>query len=300
MEKTFAQNVKTELCEPRVERKCCAVAEAYGVLLYAHSFSPRSVRIRTASDEFAERLPHLFRRAFGIDFDEPEAQRGVKHLFVIQDPDKLKIIFDAFGNDMASPSLHINFGVIEEPCCKASFVRGAFLAGGSVTDPAKRYHLELATTHYSVSREAYSVLLEMGFSPKEAQRKGEHLLYFKKSEHIEDLLTTIGAPVCAMDVMSAKIEKDMKNSINRKVNCDSANADKVVEAAARQMEAIRRIDKLYGLDSLPDKLQEAALLRYANPEASLADLAMLSYPPVSKSCLSHRLKKLLTYTPEEE
>lgn len=300
MEKTFAQKVKTELCEPRVERKCCAVAEAYGVLLYAHSFSPRSVRIRTASDEFAERLPHLFRRAFGLDFDEPEAQRGVKHLFVIQDPDKLKTIFDAFGNDMASPSLHINFGVIEEPCCKASFVRGAFLAGGSVTDPAKRYHLELATTHYSVSREAYSVLLEMGFSPKEAQRKGEHLLYFKKSEHIEDLLTTIGAPVCAMDVMSAKIEKDMKNSINRKVNCDSANADKVVEAAARQMEAIRRIDKLYGLDSLPDKLQEAALLRYANPEASLADLAMLSYPPVSKSCLSHRLKKLLTYTPEEE
>ncbi len=300
MEKTFAQKVKTELCEPRVERKCCAVAEAYGVLLYAHSFSPRSVRIRTASDEFAERLPHLFRRAFGLDFDEPEAQRGVKHLFVIQDPDKLKTIFDAFGNDMASPSLHINFGVIEEPCCKAAFVRGAFLAGGSVTDPAKRYHLELATTHYSVSREAYSVLLEMGFSPKEAQRKGEHLLYFKKSEHIEDLLTTIGAPVCAMDVMSAKIEKDMKNSINRKVNCDSANADKVVEAAARQMEAIRRIDKLYGLDSLPDKLQEAALLRYANPEASLADLAMLSYPPVSKSCLSHRLKKLLTYTPEEE
>lgn len=300
MEKTFAQKVKTELCEPRVERKCCAVAEAYGVLLYAHSFSPRSVRIRTASDEFAERLPHLFRRAFGLDFDEPEAQRGVKHLFVIQNPDKLKTIFDAFGNDMASPSLHINFGIIEEPCCKASFVRGAFLAGGSVTDPAKRYHLELATTHYSVSREAYSVLLEMGFSPKEAQRKGEHLLYFKKSEHIEDLLTTIGAPVCAMDVMSAKIEKDMKNSINRKVNCDSANADKVVEAAARQMEAIRRIDKLYGLDSLPDKLQEAALLRYANPEASLADLAMLSYPPVSKSCLSHRLKKLLTYTPEEE
>lgn len=300
MEKTFAQKVKTELCEPRVERKCCAVAEAYGVLLYAHSFSPRSVRIRTASEEFAERLPHLFRRAFGLDFDEPEAQRGVKHLFAIQDPDKLKTIFDAFGNDMASPSLHINFGVIEESCCKASFVRGAFLAGGSVTDPAKRYHLELATTHYSVSREAYSVLLEMGFSPKEAQRKGEHLLYFKKSEHIEDLLTTIGAPVCAMDVMSAKIEKDMKNSINRKVNCDSANADKVVEAAARQMEAIRRIDKLYGLDSLPDKLQEAALLRYANPEASLADLAMLSYPPVSKSCLSHRLKKLLTYTPEEE
>ncbi len=300
MEKTFAQKVKAELCEPRVERKCCAVAEAYGVLLYAHAFSPRGIKITTGSDEFAERLPHLFRRAFGVNFDAPERERGVKHAFVINDAQKIATIFDAFGNDISSPTLHINFGVIEEACCKASFIRGAFLAGGSVTDPAKRYHLELATTHYSVSREAYSVLLEMRFSPKEAQRKGEHLLYFKKSEHIEDLLTTIGAQVCAMDVMSAKIEKDMKNSINRKVNCDSANADKVVEAAARQMEAIRRIDKLYGLDSLPDKLQEAALLRYANPEASLADLALLSYPPVSKSCLSHRLKKLLTYTPEEE
>lgn len=181
MEKTFAQKVKTELCQPRVERKCCAVAEAYGVLLYAHSFSAKEIRITTASDELAARLPHLMRRAFGIDFDEPEKSRGVKHSFRVNDPDKLRAVFDVVGNDMNSPSLHINFGVIEEPCCKASFIRGAFLAGGSVTDPAKRYHMELATTHYSVSRETYSVLLEMGFSPKEAQRKGDYLLYFKKA-----------------------------------------------------------------------------------------------------------------------
>ena len=299
MEKTFAQKVKSELCEPRVERKCCAVAEAYGVLLYCRSFSPREIRISTACAEFAGRLPHLFKKAFSLGFDElPEVLSG-KRSFIINDEKKIKTIYDTFGNDMENPSLHINFGVIEEPCCKASFVRGAFLAGGSVTDPEKRYHLELATTHYSVSREAYSVLLEMGFSPKEAERKGNRLLYFKKSEHIEDFLTTIGAPIAAMDVMSAKIEKDMKNSINRKVNCDSANADKVVAAAAEQMEAIRRIDRLYGLDSLPEKLQEAALLRFANPEASLADLALLSYPPVSKSCLSHRLKKLLPYKPAD-
>ncbi len=297
---TFGQKVKKELCQPRIERKCCAAAEAYGVLLYCHSFSPREIRISTACADFAERLPHLFKRAFGLTFDKLPEPDCVKQSFRIEKPEKLKLIFDTFGNDMESPSLHINFGVIEEPCCKAAFIRGAFLAGGSVTDPEKRYHLELATTHHSVSRETYSVLLEMGFSPKEAERKGNRLLYFKKSEHIEDLLTTIGAPISAMDVMSAKIEKDMKNSINRKVNCDSANADKVVAAAAEQMEAIRRIDRLYGLDSLPDKLQEAALLRFANPEASLADLALLSYPPVSKSCLSHRLKKLLSYKPEGE
>ncbi|MGN1018240.1 MAG: DNA-binding protein WhiA [Oscillospiraceae bacterium] len=294
---TFSQQVKAELCEPRVERKCCAVAEAYGILMYCHTFSPKLIRIITASDELAQRLPDLFKKAFSVSFDELPGGSG-KRSFKITDEKKIQTIYDTFGNDLNTPSLHINFGVLEETCCKASFIRGAFLAGGSVTDPSKRYHLELATSHYSVSREAYSILLDMGFSPKEAERKGNHLLYFKKSEHIEDLLTTIGASNCAMELMSAKIEKDMKNSINRKVNCDSANADKVVAAAAQQMEAIRRIDKLYGLDSLPDKLQEAALLRFANPEASLADLAMLSYPPVSKSCLSHRLKKLLDYKPE--
>ena len=294
---TFSQQVKAELCEPRVERKCCAVAEAYGILMYCHTFSPKLIRIITASDELAQRLPHLFKKAFSVSFDELPGGSG-KRSFKITDEKKIQTIYDTFGNDLNTPSLHINFGVLEETCCKASFIRGAFLASGSVTDPSKRYHLELATSHYSVSREAYSILLDMGFSPKEAERKGNHLLYFKKSEHIEDLLTTIGASNCAMELMSAKIEKDMKNSINRKVNCDSANADKVVAAAAQQMEAIRRIDKLYGLDSLPDKLQEAALLRFANPEASLADLAMLSYPPVSKSCLSHRLKKLLDYKPE--
>lgn len=297
--KTFSQKVKSELCEPRVERKCCAVAEAYGVLLYCRSFSPSEIRIITASDEFAARLPHLFRRAFGFGFDiQPDEPSVGKRSFYIRDKEKIKAIYDAFGSDTGTLSLHINFGIIEESCCKAAFVRGAFLAGGSVTDPSKRYHLELATSHYSVSREAYSVLLEMGFSPKEAERKGNHLLYFKKSEHIEDFLTTIGAGIAAMDVMSAKIDKDMNNNTNRKVNCDSANADKVVAAAQEQLEAIRRIDRLYGLDNLPDKLQEAALLRIANPEASLADLSLLSFPKVSKSCLSHRLKKLMNYRPD--
>lgn len=295
---TFSAKVKSELCQPRVERKCCALAEAYGVLLYCHSFSPAEIRISTASEEFAARLPHLFKKAFGLSFDVvPEGKSG-KRSFSITDREKIKSIYDAFGNDISTLSLHINFGIIEEPCCKASFIRGAFLAGGSVTDPDKRYHLEFSTTHYSVSREAYSVLLEMGFSPKETERKGNYLLYFKQSEAMEDLLTTIGASGAAMDIMEAKIQKDMRNNVNRKVNCDSANADKTVAAAAEQMEAIRRIDRQYGLDILPEKLQQAALLRIANPEASLADLAQLSYPPVTKSCLSHRLKKIIEFKPE--
>lgn len=297
---TFSSKVKKELCEPRPERKCCALAEAYGVLLYCACFSPEEIRITTGNDDFARRLPRLFKKAFGIVFDVlPDESSAGKRSFCINDGSKLRLIYDAFGNDPLDPALHINFGVIEESCCKASFMRGAFLAGGSVTDPDKRYHLELSTPHRSVSREAFSVLLELDLSPKETERKGNHLLYFKQSECIEDFLTTIGASTAAMDIMSAKVEKEMRNSINRVINCDSANADKIVAAAQEQLDAIRRIDKLYGLSSLPEKLQETAILRIANPEASLSELAQLSYPPVTKSCLSHRLRKLMNYKPED-
>ncbi len=126
MEKPSHKKLKTELCQPRVERKCCAVAGPTAFCCMRTAFRQREIRITTASDELAARLPHLMRRAFGIDFDEPEKGRGVKHLFRVNDPDKLRAVFDVVGNDMNSPSLHINFGVIEEPCCKASFIRGAF------------------------------------------------------------------------------------------------------------------------------------------------------------------------------
>ena len=172
-------------------------------------------------------------------------------------------------------------------------MRGAFLAGGSLTDPAKSYHLEFVTDHYSVSREMFSILLELGFSPKDVSRGGNYVLYFKQSEAIEDFLTLVGAPLAAMEIMNAKVEKDMRNAVNRRVNCDSANADKIVSAAAGQLAAIRRIEETTGLEDLPEKLYETALLRIANPEASLTDLAALALPPVSKSCMGHRIRKLM-------
>ena len=293
---SFSSKVKAELCDTRLDRKCCAVAEAYGALLYCNTFTPTEIRFITSSDAFAGRLPRLWRRAFGLAFDvlPPEGASG-KRSFVMTDRGRISAVFGAFGIDAdAALSLHINLGALENDCCRASFIRGAFLAGGSVTDPDRRYHLELCTSPLSVSREAYSILLDMGFSPKETRRAGNSVLYFKRSEAMEDFLTTIGAPCAAMDIMNAKVEKDMRNTINRKVNCDSANADKTVAAAQDQLETIRRIDRKVGIENLPDVLQEAALLRITNPEASLSDLARLAVPPVSKSCLSHRLKKLVS------
>ena len=292
---SFSSEVKAELCRQKTDKKCCALAECYGVLLYCNTFSPREIRIVTASADFAARLPRLFRRAFGLGFDRlpPEGAEG-KRSFSVTDPEKIRKIFSAFGADAeATLSHHVNFGVIEEDCDRTAFMRGAFLAGGSVTDPEKRYHLELATPHHSVSRESYSVLLEMGFTARETQRGGNFLLYFKQADAIADLLAALGATTSAMGVMTAKVDKEMRNTITRQINCDSANADKVVAAAQEQMDAIRRIAKEYGLDSLSEPLKDAALLRITNPAASLADLALLSNPKVTKSCLSHRLKKLV-------
>lgn len=299
---SFSSDAKAELCRLRLDRKCCALAEAYGVLLYCNTFSPAEIRIITASEDFSARLPRLFKRAFALAFDRlpPEGAAG-KRSFIITDRDKISRIFTAFGLD-ADTALthHINFGVIEDDCCKASFIRGAFLAGGSVTDPEKRYHLELATPHHSVSREAYSVLLEMELSPKETQRGANSLLYFKQADAIADFFTRIGASSTAMDIMTAKVEKEMRNTITRQINCDSANTDKTVAASQEQIDAIRRIIRTYGLDALPDTLRDTALLRLANPEVSLSELAQLSIPPVTKSCLSYRLRKIVSFEPEKK
>ena len=294
---SFSSDTKAELCRVPVQKHCCALAEAYGILLYCNMFTADEIRIVTSSQLFAERLPKLFKKAFNVPFDSvPSAETIGKQTLSITNREHIREIFAAYGYEAKGIlAHHVNLGALEENCCKASFLRGVFLAGGSITDPSKSYHLELVTDHYNVSRETFSILLELGFSPKDASRGGNYVIYFKQSEAIEDFFTLVGAPVSAMDIMSAKIEKDMRNAVNRRVNCDSANADKIVLAAQDQLEAIRRIERTTGLDELPDKLREAALLRIANPEASLTDLAALAIPPVSKSCISHRLRRLTEY-----
>ena len=295
---SFATEVKAELCRDAIGGRALAVAECCGVLLFCHTFTPRELRVVTASADFAARLVKLIRKASGAAVPEPE-RTGGRWVLAVTEPETLHRIFSALDIDTARAlSHHINLGLLEDPGCREAFLRGAFLAGGSVTDPAKSYHLELSTPHYSVSRECAALLTELGFTPGAVTRGGNYVLYFKKSEMIEDLLSTIGATNCAMRVMEAKVEKSMTNSINRKVNCDAANVDKTVAAAQAQLEAIRRIDREFGLDTLPEPLQQAALLRFANPEVSLTDLARLSYPPVSRSTLSYRLKKLMEYGKE--
>ena len=291
---SFAGKVKNELCRVPVQRLCCARAEAYGVLLYGNTFSPTEVRLITESADFAARLPRLFQRAFGLKFDRlPEEERG-KLIFGITDRSKLDRIINQLGYDpRQNLVLHVNFGLLEDECCRTAFLRGAFLAGGSVTDPEKRYHLELDTGHAQASREVAALLTEMGFLPHSVRRGGSSVIYFKQSEHIEDLLTTIGAPAAAMDIMTAKVDKEIRNGANRAMNCDMANVNKTIDAALEQKNAIQRLQENGRLERLPEKLRQTALLRLQSPEMSLSQLAEKCDPPVTKSCMNHRMRKLL-------
>lgn len=291
---SFSAEIKKELCKTALHKKCCIQAEAYGVLLFCSCFRGSMLRIMTESDAFAVRLPVLFKKAFQIEFDQLPAEKSGKRSFVITNVDKILSIGETFGYDpRESVALHINFGVLEEEHCRAAFFRGAFLAGGSVIDPLKGYHLEIGTSHYNVGREMPALLRESGFTPKSTERKSNYVTYFKQSEYIEDFLTAIGAPVAAMEIMNAKVEKNLRGSINRRVNCEAANLDKTVDAAMEQLEALRVLEARGTLDSLPEKLKEAAVLRRENPELTLSQLAELCDPPVSKSALNHRLRKLM-------
>lgn len=291
---SFSSDVKAELCRVGLERVCCARAEAYGALLWCNTFTPLEVRIITESESFAGRLPELLARAFGLVFDRVPGAGEQKYVFQITDAGKIGRIIDSFGFDSRqNPVLHINFGLLEENCCRSAFLRGAFLAGGSITEPSKRYHLELATSHAQASRELLALLGDMEYQPKQTARSGSQVIYFKSSGQIEDLLTLMGAPLKAMELMNTRAEKELRNGVNRRVNCESANLDKAVDAAQEQLQAIRRLYELDRVEGLPFQLKETIVLRETYPELTLSQLAEEFDPPITKSCLNHRMRKLM-------
>lgn len=301
MTASFSSGAKAEICRVFPQKTCCALAQCFGIFLFCNCFGGDGIRIVTESREFAAILPKLLKKAFSMEFDIlPESPEGSKQIFQITDPVKIREIMDTYGfQPEATLALHINLPVVEDDCCKAAFLRGAFLAGGSVTDPGKGYHLELTTTHQSVAREAYTLFHEAtGFSPKLATRGGGKVLYFKQSDIISDVLTLLGASVSAMGIIEAKLEKELTNKVNRRCNCDDANLSKVVEAAQEQITAIRLLRQGGMVDNLPEKLRQAAVAREENPEASLTELASMMEPPISKPAMNHRLKKLVQIAQE--
>ena len=296
---SFSTEVKNELCRMSMQRTCCTRAEAYGALLHASVFSHKEIRLSTENAAVARRLQALLQRAF---FVVCEPQRvGRKLQLAVTGTEAVGRIFDALGYDRKSHiTYHLNRNVLEEDCCIAAFVRGAFLMAGTVAGPEKKSHLELKTTHQSLAGEETSLLLDLGLAPKQMRRGSAHILYFKDGASVEDFLTRIGAPHAAMELMEAKVEKNIRNTINRQVNCETANLVKAADASARQIAAIRVVLGTRGEEGFPENLRETVRLRLEYPTDSLAELAQRFDPPLSKPGLSHRLRKITELASKEK
>ncbi len=291
MTQTFSFNVKQELCAKDIAsmEDYLRVAELYGAFLLAQSFSFNKIKLFTTNTRVAARMKTLLKAAFKLSFDSVPTQGG---MLIIDSPEKLSKIFYSFGHNpkQSGTSIHINNGLLDNEGCLNAFLRGAFLSGGSITDPLKKYHLEIVTPHHHLIGELTAVLHECGFEPKVTSRSGVNALYFQSSEMIEDILSFIGAPSSALRLMETKIEKDLRNNINRRVNCDSGNLIRTVIASEAQQEHISKLMQSREWERLPEQLKITGIARLASPESSLAELA--EQLEISKSALNHRLRKL--------
>lgn len=299
---SFSAKTKNEICKLPVHRSCCTVAEAYGALLVGGTFSYREIRLTTEHLVLAKRLSMLLSRAF--DVDAAITRYGRKHILLITEERSLKKILSVLGYDFKYYiTYHLNRNVVENNCCTAAFLRGMFLMTGAVASPDKKCHLELKISHRTLCREVMSLMLDMELVPKMTERRSSGLLYFKDTARVEDFLTLIGASHAAMAIMEAKVEKNLRNTVNRQVNCETANLVKATDASARQIVAIERVLAKGGEEAFPENLRETVRLRLENPMANLSELAGLFQPPISKPGLNHRLRRIMefaeTYAPAQ-
>ena len=295
---SFSADTKQELCRAPLERPCCRTAELYGLLLCAPVFSDTEIRVSSANAGIVRRVSTLLERALKLNC--PPEPVGTRFQLRIQEPDVLRRVFAAFGYDFRpSVSYHLNRNILENDCCAPAFLRGAFLMCGSVASPEKKSHLELKIAHASLAREVMSLMLDSGISPRSTERGSSSLIYLKETAGIEDFLTLIGASRAAMAIMEAKIEKSVRNRVNRQVNCETANLLKTSTASQRQIAAIEAALARGGIEIFPENLRETVDLRVAYPEASLSELAARFSPPISKPGLDHRLKRILKIAEQE-
>ncbi|HHW46504.1 MAG TPA: DNA-binding protein WhiA [Clostridiales bacterium] len=288
---SFSADVKNELCKIRPSG-CCKIAECYGILLFSRAFSKQSVSLITEHEEVANRLSELLRILCGVSV-KLQAHGSIRDFYSVSVEDvkdRLKIL-EFFGHSHDEISPRINKNNLMKDCCEGAFIRGAFLAAGSITNPQKDYHVEFLTSHKSLADDMVELLSNRGFTPRITKRGATSVIYFKESNNIEDLLTIMNATGYTLELMNIKIYKNVRNKINRLTNCETANIAKTVNAAIKQQEAIRILEESGKLQQLSRELIEAAELRKNNPDMSLSELSKLC--GLTRSGLNHRLRKLI-------
>ncbi len=294
---SFSSDLKHELAQVEAGGAAEQYAQLYAMLLFGRSFSADGISLSTENTEVAAvyrlLLLTLFDAVPQVQVTE-FAKKPESKLFTlkIEDPAAAGRILSHYGHRAGEIHLRINRANLEDEPCVGAFVRGVFLACGSMVHPQKEYHLEFVSDRLNLSRDFIKLLDEQNIRAKLSGRKGSYVIYIKESEQIEDLLTFMGAFKTTLEVMNIKIYKDLRNKVNRVTNCETANLSKTAAAAAAQVQKIERIERAGGLGSLSDELREIALLRLENPELSLRELGELCRPPVTRSGVNHRLKRL--------
>lgn len=296
---SFTIDVKNELCNEFPTSRCCVRAHLSGIAGFCGASiferNKRIFRMRTESENVAERIVSLCAELFDI---EPQIVKTGK-IYSIDIEDNLDRFLTELGFMQNSVvRFLIDPFIVHDECCKASFVSGAFLGGGYVKTPKNGYHFEIKTHYRDLSRDLAEIMTDIGFEPKMVTRKAEYVLYIKQSDVICDILGLFGATDSMFELCNVKIFNDMKNKVTRRANCDIANINKSVAAASEQIVAINKIKAKCGLSSLPDVLEEMAMLRLQNPDANLKELGEMVNPPISKSGVNHRLKKIMKIAEE--
>lgn len=289
---SFSSDVKHELSQIELTSDCCLQAQAYGMLLFGRAFSYSDISFTTENEAVAQKYSDIIYELFSFR-PNISTNNTKKYTVEIKNKADRTAVMELFGHDPSQVTLRINRANITSECCFGAFLRGVFLACGTVTDPEKNYHLEFTISRKKICMDLIQLLEEVGFEPKYVYRKYNHVIYFKISEAIEDFLTLIGATNSTLTLMGVKMQKDIVNRVNRRVNFESANLSRTVDAALEQVYAIEKIERTRGLETLPKQLQEMARLRRENPEESLSELAGLINPPISRSGVNHRLKRLV-------
>ena len=299
---SFSGKVKEELSKQISSARHCRIAELAALLCACGKMdSAKKLCFHAENDAVVRKYFTLLKKTFNIDTEisvreSTYSKKGSIYSVTISDEAQIKQILDGTKlvcaeSDGGALSLN-SLLVIQQNCCKRAYIRGAFLASGSISDPEKGYHFEVVCLEEGRARQIQDMIRSFDIDAKIVLRKKSYVVYVKEGAQIVDLLAVMEANVSLMNLENIRIVKEMRNSINRRVNCETANINKTVNAAVKQTEDIKLVEKMVGFQNLNSSLAEIAELRLRYPEATLKELGMMLNPQVGKSGVNHRLKKL--------
>lgn len=275
---SFSGSVKEELLGHISKSRHCQLAELAAFL----NFSGRVIHGKERDFlSFESENEELVRKYFTL------AKKTYNIKTSISDVEEREITGNLFHEDLSVKNSYLQIA-----CCKRAFIRGAFLTSGSMSDPEKAYHFEIVCNREDRAEQLRDIMNSFGMEAKIVSRKRSYVVYLKEGEQIVDILNIMEAPVALMNLENIRILKEMRNSVNRQVNCETANIHKTVSAAVKQIEDIEYLREKVGLEHLPLPLREMAYVRLEHPDAPLKELGTYLVPAVGKSGVNHRLRKL--------